>query len=134
MANTLTLSLSLVCSEAIYVDESSNGWIIDSGATKHVTKDRSGFREFQSIDVGCNKLYMGHNSSEDVLGIGDYFLPTSIGKTMVLHETLFVPGMRRNLLSVCRPTRDGFDFRFSRDRVSIRKNSSIYAWGFIVRE
>ena len=103
------------------MDESSNERIIDLRATKHVTKDRSGFWEFQLIDVGCNKLYMGNNSLEDVLGIGDYFLLTSTGKTMVLYETLFVPGMRRNLLSVFQLARDDFDFHFTRDRVSIRK-------------
>ena len=51
---------------------------------------------------------------------------------MVLHQKLFVPGMRRNLLSVCRIARDDFDFHFTKDRVSIRKNSYGYAWSFIV--
>ena len=67
----------LVCDKAPYVDEDSNGWVINSRAIKHVMKDRVGFQEFRLIDVGCNKLYVGNNASEDMLGVGDYFLFTS---------------------------------------------------------
>ena len=52
----------------------------------------------------------------------------------MFHKTFFIPSTRRNLLSVCLLARAGFDFRFTMDRVSIRKNSSIYAWVFIVRD
>lgn len=113
------------------MDETSNNWIMDSEATKHMTKDGGGFCEFRSIDVSTSKIYMGINSSKNVLGTGDYFLPTSTEKTLVLHETLYVLGLRQNLLSVYRLTRDGFDFCFSKDRISIIKNNLIYAWGTV---
>ena len=87
------------------VHENSNCWIIDSGATIHVMKDRGGFREFRSIDIGKNKLYMGNSTAEDVLGVSKYFIFASTRDTLVLHETLFVFGMQRNLLSCM--TREG---------------------------
>lgn len=40
-------------------------------------KDRGGFREFQSIDIGSNKLYMGNSAAEDELGVGNNFIFTS---------------------------------------------------------
>lgn len=122
----------LVCDEALLVDLNANCWIIDSGATKHVTWDRTKFKEFQSMDMGSYKLYKGNNSSEDVLGVGEYHLCTSKGKNLVLHETFNSLGMKQNLLSINRLVGDGFDIRFNKNRVSFRVNNVLFAWGSLV--
>lgn len=64
------------------------------------------------MDVGCNKLYKRNNKSEDVLRVGNYFLSTSAGKTLVLYEMLFVLGMPHDFLSLYHLACDGFDRQF----------------------
>jgi transposase InsO family protein len=123
-----------VCSEILSVDILSNEWILDSGATKHVTRDRRGLEEFRPIATGSYRVYMGNNAAEDVLGIGVYHLRTRVGHTITLHDTLYAPGMRRNLISVSRLLANGFDIRFSGTRVSLRLNNLIFAWGNLISD
>lgn len=73
------------------------------------------------MDVGTFKLYMGNNSSEDVLGVEEYHLCT--------YETLYSPDMRWKLLSVNRLIGDGFDVCCNKNKVSLRVNNVVFAWG-----
>ena len=72
MVSVRAKSHVLVYVEALIVDLNANCWIIDSWATKHVTWDLTKYKEFQSMNVGSYKLYKDNNSSEDVLGVGEY--------------------------------------------------------------
>lgn len=50
----------------------------------------------------------------------------------MLHETLYSPGMRWDLLYVNRLVGDSFDIRFNKNRVSFRVNNILFAWGSLV--
>jgi len=52
----------------------SSNWIIDSGETKHIARDRVGFMEYHRILSGSKILYMGNSDSMDVLGMDTYKL------------------------------------------------------------
>ncbi|KAK0571052.1 hypothetical protein LWI29_010329 [Acer saccharum] len=60
----------LTVSEALIV-ESENQWWMDSGATRHVCKDKNSFFIFKDKALGEHRLYMGNNTYVDVLGEGD---------------------------------------------------------------
>nr|GEV65170.1 hypothetical protein [Tanacetum cinerariifolium] len=71
---------------------------IDSGATTHVCKDRCRFKTFELVEDG-SVLYMGDEHFAPVLGKGSVALEFSSGKTVTLFNVLYVPKLRKNLVS-----------------------------------
>ena len=55
---------------------------------------------------------MGNRASVEVLGIGTYKLDLRGGRTLLLHDVLYAPEIRRNLLSLLVLLRLGFRFFF----------------------
>ena len=45
-------------------------WIVDSIATNHIARDRNAYVDFHRISRGSRSIYMGNNTSTDMLGIG----------------------------------------------------------------
>ena len=45
-----------------------NAWLIDSGASFHMTPNRNQFSKYEIFDDG--KVYLGHNSVLDIVGRG----------------------------------------------------------------
>jgi len=58
----------LVCSHA-FVANSFPNWIVDSGASKQVVRDRVGFINFHPCPVGLQTVTLGNGTAEDVLGV-----------------------------------------------------------------
>ncbi|GJS95121.1 zinc finger, CCHC-type containing protein [Tanacetum coccineum] len=73
-------------------------WWIDSGATCHACKDRCWFDTFHPVQDG-SVLHMGDESTKPILGHGNVVLEFSSGKTITLVNVVYVPGLRKNLLS-----------------------------------
>jgi len=67
-------SVNLVSDESI--------WIIDSGATLHVTPRKEFFISYTSGDFGV--LKMGNDGVSKVVGIGDVCLQTNMGMQLLL--------------------------------------------------
>lgn len=63
-------------------------WWIDSGATKHVCKDRGSFKKFEPVK---ETIYMGNSASTQVLGKCSVDLVLTSGITLTLNELLYVP-------------------------------------------
>ena len=53
----------------IFCVQDDCSWYIDSGASRHVCKERSSFKTFKEVDNG-EVLYMGNDSTAQVLGVG----------------------------------------------------------------
>ncbi|XP_028097311.1 uncharacterized protein LOC114297141 [Camellia sinensis] len=104
----------------------SNAWWIDSAATRYIVQNKDMFVEFTEKKVGEHKIYMGNNSYSDVLGIGNCQFSineTSIVLHDVLHNVLYVPSIRRNLISISVLTQKGFEINFRFNTVLIKKES-----------
>jgi hypothetical protein len=86
-----------VCSH-VFVAKSISDWIIDTGVTRHVARDRAGFIDYRKISVGTHVVYMGNGRYEEVLGVGSYQLYLRTGCTLLLHDELYVLGILYNLL------------------------------------
>ena len=79
---------------------------------KHVVRDRVGFVEYCRIPVWSRDIKVGYRASVEVLGIGTYKLKLRGGCTLLFHDVLYAPEIRRNLLSVVTLLRLGFWFIF----------------------
>ena len=74
---------------------------------------------------------MGNESRVEVLGIGTYKLQLHHGRTLLLHDVLYAPGMRQNLLSVNVLLELGFSFGFHGHSVDIFLGSTCFGHAFI---
>ena len=68
----------------------------------------------------------------DVIGIGTYRLDLKGGRTLDLHDVLYAPGIRRNLLSVTSLLSIGYRFCFESQSVHIYHGSVYYASGYLL--
>jgi len=96
-----------------------NRWCLDSGSTSHICHSENVFVDVAK--VGREKLCLASDASADIEARGIVQLNVSDGstnRTVNLEETLLVPNLRTNLISVSRIT--------DRDcEVIFRKNEAI---------
>ncbi|KAL0378952.1 UNVERIFIED_CONTAM: hypothetical protein Sradi_3200700 [Sesamum radiatum] len=79
--------------------ENKTDWILDTGASKHFCSNKELFQELHEAPDGeC--VFMGNSTTAGVLGKGKIFLKLTSGKTLALNDVLYVPSLRRNLVSV----------------------------------
>jgi len=83
-------SLNLVSNESI--------WIIDSGATLHVTARKEFSTSYTPGDFGVLKI--GDDDVSKVIGVGDVCLQTNMGMLLLLRGVKHAPDVRFNLISV----------------------------------
>jgi transposase InsO family protein len=122
---------SFVSSEAYYVTTSSENssspaedtfWFADSGATEHMTDKLQWFTNFQSIDNECWTVTVADNNVLYVRGIGDIPVHATINGVVTsfrLKNVLYVPQLRRNLISIGRLTENRVAIVHLRDQCKI---------------
>nr|GEW41838.1 zinc finger, CCHC-type [Tanacetum cinerariifolium] len=76
----------------------TTAWWIDSGATTHVCKYRCWFKTFEPVKDRY-VLYMGDEHFTPVHGKGSVVSEFSSEKTVTLFNVLYVPKLRKNLVS-----------------------------------
>ena len=101
-------------------------WIIDTGATRHIARDRAGFVDYKKIPTGTHIVYMGNGSYEKALGVGSYQLHLRIEPTPLLHDVLYVPGVLYNFLSIFTLLKLGDDFHLSWNGLEILLDDVIF--------
>ena len=101
-----------VASSQVLIAYSILDRIVDTGAIDHGARDRVGFVEYRRVPAGNRWMRMGNESRVEVLGIGTYKLQLRLGCTLLLHDVLYAPGMRQNLLLVNVLLKLGFSFGF----------------------
>ena len=115
----------------VLVANSAPMWTINSATTKHAARDRVGFVEYRRIPVGSRDIKVENRASVEVLGIGTYKLELQGGRTLLLHDVLYAPKIRMNLLSVVTLLRLGFRFIFENNYVLLHLRTVYYGRGFI---
>jgi hypothetical protein len=96
-------------------DNSDSYWIIDSGASNHISNKREWFREYTEF-VDPKPVYVGNGDQVLAMGSGNIDVETFDGKEWIpatLHEVLFIPDMTKNLFSVKISAKKGVDFILS---------------------
>ncbi|GKD29764.1 pol polyprotein [Tanacetum coccineum] len=126
--------VSDVCSmisEVNLVGTNNSGWWIDTGATRHVCADKSMFHSFRAVDNG-QKLYMGNSATADIKGEGDVILKMTSEKELKLTNVLYVPEIRKNLVSGWLLNKFGFRLVFESDKFVLSKNQMYVGKGYAV--
>ena len=74
---------------------------------------------------------MGNNTKIEVKGIGTCKLVFRDGRTLLLHDVLYVPSIRRNLISVTILMNLDFDWLFSGNHVKLFLKTVCYGIGYV---
>ena len=119
-----------VVSECFLVKE-AKGWIVDSGATKHICAKKEMFSDFYPIEDGKDYVYLGDSSKVSVLGKGKVSLKMTSGKTLVLSEVLFVPAIKHCLVSVHLLNNANVKVTFDSNIVTLSKNEIYVGKGYL---
>jgi hypothetical protein len=106
-------------------------WTIDLGATDHIARDRTTLVEFHRIPKD-RYIYMGNNVAAAVLGIGACKLDLRGGRTLYLHDVLYAPEVRQNLVSILALLQLGFNIAFVGCCVKMHMDNIFYGSGFVL--
>ena len=89
----------LLVLEACLVEDDSSSWIVDSGATNHICSSfqtPSSSTPLRDGDVSM-RLGSGEVVSATVVGVARFVFGNNY---LVLNNVYFIPGFRRNLISI----------------------------------
>ena len=104
-------------------------WWYDSGATVHVCNNKDQFKTLEKVDEGSAVL-MGNNVTAKVLGKGTVEISFTSGKKLVLVNVLFVPEIRKNLVSANLLCKKGIKAVLESDKIVFSKNGAFVGKGY----
>lgn len=108
----------MIADEATVAD-SSEQWVVDTGATSHMTFSKSDFVSYNRLAT-VRLVRFGGNEIGRGIATGNVKLVAMINgnrSTIVLHDVLHVPELRRRLLSISSATSRGYRGNFSSDKI-----------------
>jgi hypothetical protein len=103
--------------ESLYIDYSSCTWWIDSCGTIYVVNSLQGLSMRRTLPRGERTIRVANDEEAKVEANGELLLEISNDFTLYLHNVIYVPSMRRNLISVSCLDDGGFDCLFVRNNV-----------------
>ncbi|KAD3336335.1 hypothetical protein E3N88_31854 [Mikania micrantha] len=121
--------ITTMMEEINLVSNDPKGWWVDTGATRHVCPDRALFNTFKEV-VGDSKLYMGNAATADVKGEGSVILKWTSGKELTLSNVLYVPDIRKSLVSGWLLNKHGFRLVFESDKFVLTKRGMFVGKGY----
>ncbi|RVW85618.1 Retrovirus-related Pol polyprotein from transposon TNT 1-94 [Vitis vinifera] len=119
--NVSNIDLTVVVSEVNLVGSNPKEWWIDTGATRHVCSDKKMFSTFEPIKNG-EKVFMGNSATSEIKGQGKVILKRTSGKELTLTNVLYVPEIRKNLVSGSLLNNHGFRLVFESNKVVLSKS------------
>ena len=97
-----------------------------------MTKDRKTFIKFRRVPDEERWICVGNNVRISVKKIGICKLVLRGGRTLLLHDVLYAPNIRRNLISVLVLLKFGFNWYFCDDNVRLCLGTTFYGSGFVL--
>ena len=119
-----TVSMEDAC---LYTSSNSIDWILDFGASHHVTPSKDNFVTYNPSDYG--RVHLGNNHFCKIIGVGDVQIRTKDGQDILLKQVRHIPEMCMNLISVGRLVDDGCFTTFGNNRWKISKGEMVMARG-----
>jgi hypothetical protein len=74
-------------------------WLIDSGASRHMTINKEVLANFKEKEFSA-QVELGDNASYTIKGLGSASFQLEYGGELHIEEILYVPGLKKNLISV----------------------------------
>jgi hypothetical protein len=93
------------------VTHGSDTWLIDSGASKHMTGYKESLSDLVQKD-SPHKVKLGDDYQYPIKGVGEASYKLDSGKPMKMKDVLYVPGLKKNLLSISALDEKGFRVAF----------------------
>lgn len=115
--------------ESLNINVPFNSWWIDSGSMVHVSNSLQGFHTIQKLERSQRTIKVGNGQDLNVEAVGSFPLLLESGFSLSLNNTLYVPGITRNLISVSKLAKEGFTLTFRYDDVIINFGSQIVGHG-----
>ena len=117
------LNLVAMITEINMAESNPKTWWIDTGATRHICINKDCFSSFEPVQ-GEN-IYMGNSATAKVEGTGKVLLKMTSGQILTLQDVLYVPQVRKNLISGSLLNKNGFRIVIESNKVVLSK-SGIY--------
>lgn len=121
----------LVAHSQSLIASNQKEWIVDSGASAHMTPVFEYIRNFEKFSNPV-PVSLGDKSTVDAIGKGDVFFYMKLNegtRRVILKDVLYVPHMKFNLFSVPTVVAKGFTVGFQGNSFEISKNGEIIALG-----
>ncbi|CAL2278114.1 unnamed protein product [Prunus armeniaca] len=115
-------NLILVCFESNLVNFSSDSWWLDSGASIHVANSLQEFTSKRLPSKDEVKVFVGNGEEVQVNYIGTVRIKLEFGFVLELDEVVYVPSMKKSLISVTRLVKSKFSLNFDGTGCSIFRN------------
>lgn len=112
-----------VCEKSNLIDIPVNSLWFDTGSSVHITNSLHGFEKQKKTN--CFNVFVGEGTKVSIKAISIVKLKLSIGIIMQLNDVLFVPAMRRNLLSASKLVKQGYVFMGDNECVKFFRKSSL---------
>ncbi|RVW50113.1 Retrovirus-related Pol polyprotein from transposon TNT 1-94 [Vitis vinifera] len=129
-ASIVVSKVTTVVSEVNLVGSNPKEWWIDTGATRHVCSDKKMFSTFEPIENG-EKVFMGNSATSEIKGQGKVILKMTSGKELTLTNVLYVPEIRKNLVSGSLLNNHGFRLVFDSNKVVLSKSGMYVGKGYM---
>ncbi|WKA09039.1 hypothetical protein VitviT2T_026717 [Vitis vinifera] len=128
--NVFDIDLTAVVSEVNLVGSNPKEWWIDTGATRHVCSDKKMFSTFEPIENG-EKVFMGNSATFEIKGQGKVILKMTSRKELTLTNVLYVPEIRKNLVSGSLLNNHGFRLVFESNKFVLSKSGMYVGKGYM---
>jgi transposase InsO family protein len=93
------------------VSPGEDTWLIDSGASKHMTGQRDILSSLTEKNFP-QKVTLGDDYQYPIKGVGESNYKLDLGTPMKMKDVLYVPGLTKNLLSILALDKKGFRVAF----------------------
>jgi len=109
-----------VVTEANVAESHPKTWWFDTGATRHICLDRLMFSSYVK-NKSDEELFMGNSATSMIEGYGKVVLKLTYGCELILTDVVYVPDMRKNLVSGSLLSKHRFAFKIDVDKLVISK-------------
>ena len=114
--------------ETCFLADSTDSWIIDSGATNYVCYSLQGFQERRRLNKNEINLRLGNGTLVSASAVGDIRVYFDSRRHLDLIDVYYVPQFKRNLISVSFFNKFGYSVTFNKVFI-ISKNDKIICEG-----
>ena len=95
-----------------FVTPGEDTWLIDSGASKHMTGQKKILSKLEERRNSPQKVSLGDDYQYPIKGIGEASYKLDSGNPLKMKENLFVPGLKKNLLCISALDKKGYRVAF----------------------
>ena len=94
-----------------FVTLGEDTWLIDSGVSKHMTRKKQTLFILEEKN-SPQKVSLGDDYQYSIKGTGESSYKIDSGTSMKMKEVLYVPGLKKNLLSISALYKKGYRVDF----------------------